>query len=477
MTLVQEPSSLAVKVLEKTCSYRVQGYMFSPAWRAKVWDGREHLMKFSRRDGYTVPTGLAVLVIKKLRSIGETVTIIDATKVRSKRSPIEVQGDELRGYQREVVKIAFKSSFPCRGIIKMPVRSGKTRTAAEIIARIGLPSLFCVPSKGLLHQTYDALSGYFPSMQIGRIGDGFDEQRYLTVATMQTLLKWRGRRAYRTSSGVLKKAIERNPRYNEVMNAFDVGIYDELHRLKGSGSWHEVAYDVDARYKVGLSATAYLDNEEEQSRGAIWMIATCGPMIVDIPVSRLVEEGFLMRQNVEIHRVHAPDYRGAGWSTTMRQKCIDDNKKRNRMIAGIAKDKWEQGFKTLVIARHRPHIAALHEEMERLGLTVAVVHGNTSQSKREQAAEDLADGTIDVVVGNVFGEGIDLPAVEVVINAEGGKGDIATVQRQRNLTISKGKKKAILIDFMDLTNETLQSHSEARLAMYRSEPSFKVKIL
>lgn len=450
--------------------------MFSPAWRAKVWDGREHLMKFSRRDGYTIPTGLAVLVLKKLRSIGETVTIIDVTKVRLKRSPIEVQGPELREYQREVTRTAFKSSFPCRGIIKMPVRSGKTRTAAEIIGRIGLPSLFCVPSKGLLHQTYDALTEYFPKMQIGRIGDGFDEQRYFTVATMQTLLKWRGRAAF-TKQGKKHKAIERNPRYNEVMNAFDVGIYDELHRLKGSGSWHEVAYDVDARYKVGLSATAYLDNEEEQSRGAIWMIATCGPMIVDIPVSRLVEEGFLMRQNVEMHRVSSPDFRGAGWSTTMRQKCIDDNKTRNRLIASIAKDKWEQGLRVLVIARHRPHIAALHEEMERLGLTVAIVHGNTSQSKREQAAEDLADRTVDVVLGNVFGEGIDLPAVEVVINAEGGKGDIATVQRQRNLTISKGKKKAIMIDFMDLMNETLQSHSEARLAMYKSEPSFKVKIL
>jgi superfamily II DNA or RNA helicase len=478
VTQVQEPTLRVVKVLEKTCSYRVEGYMFSPAWRARVWDGREHLMKFSRSSGYTLPTGLAVSVARTLKKIGEPFTVKDRTVVRNKRQPFElISPDPTRGYQEEAIAEMLSSPFPGRGILKSPVRSGKTRMGGEMIARIGLPTIMTVPSKSLLHQTYDSFSSYFPNMTIGRIGDGFYEPRYITVATMQTLLKMRGREAVKKKGKKkAKPAIPRDARYDELMTMFDVNINDEIHRLKGTGSWHEVAYEIDARYKIGLSATVYLDNDTEQSRGAIWMIATHGPMRVDIPVSRLVSEGFLMRQNVEIHKVRIPDFRGAGWSTTMRQRCIDTNSSRNRLIARLARDKVDQGLRVLVIARHREHISLLHEELEGVGLTVAVVHGNTTQSRREQAADDLSDGSVDVVVGNVFGEGIDLPAVEVVINAEGGKGDIQTVQRQRNLTISKGKKKAILIDFIDLTNETLEEHSLARLAMYRSEPSFKVRV-
>jgi superfamily II DNA or RNA helicase len=310
-------------------------------------------------------------------------------------------------------------------------------------------------------------------VKIGLIGDSVYDPGFITIATMQTLLRMRGRTA-----NVKKKikALPRDPRYNEIMRSYDVGVFDEVHRIRGAGSWHEVAYDLDARYKIGLSATAFLESEEEQSKGAIWMIATCGPVRVDIPVSRLVDSGFLMQQNVDIYTVRTPDMRGAGWSNTMRAKCIDTNKSRNKLIARLAKDKQEQGLRILVIARHREHIALLHEELEAIGLTVSIVHGGTSTAARERAANDLADKTIDVVLGNVFGEGIDLPSVEVVINAEGGKGDIQTVQRQRNLTISAGKKKAILIDFLDLTNETLEGHSRARLDMYRSESSFKIRL-
>lgn len=451
--------------------------MFSPAWRNKVWDGREHLLKFSKKEGYTLPTGLAVLAARKLRAHGIPFRVKDETVVRAKPLKIDF-GFEMRPYQDEAEKAILKPPFVGRGILKMPVRSGKTRTATKIISRLGLPTLFMVPSKGLLHQSFDAISEMLPDISIGRVGDGFYEPGFITVATVQTLLKLRGRAAYtkKLPSGASKKfpAIPRDPRYDELMKMFDVALFDECHRLKGSGSWHEVAYDVDARYKMGLSATAYLDNDEEQSKGAIWMIATCGPMRFDLPVSRLVKEGFLMRQNVEIHTVRLPDWRGRGWSNKVREACIDNNQHRNGLISRLVAKYASKGLRVLVIARHRPHIAALAELIS-VKNTVTVVQGNTSQNKREQAAQDLADRSIDCIVGNVFGEGIDLPSVEVVINAEGGKGDIQTVQRQRNLTMAAGKKTAIFIDFLDQTNEYLQGHSEARIENYESESSFRVR--
>ena len=79
---------------------------------------------------------------------------------------------------------------------------------------------------------------------------------------------------------------------------------------------------------------------------------------------------------------------------------------------------------------------------------------------------------------SLSGEGVDIPEVECVINAEGGKDEKKTWQRQRNLTIVEGSDKVpIMIDFYDDTCSYFRRHSKARLRVYKSEPEFKTEIL
>jgi len=469
-----------LRALEKISSYRVQGFQFSPAFKARRWDGREHLLTFSKRDGYKVPTGLAVVFAKTLRTIGSPYEVVDETVVRHMRMPLDFVAPRdgvARDYQLEAKRAILSSPFVGRGIIKAPVRSGKTFTAAMVIARIGLPTLFVVPSKGLLHQTHAELSAMLPGVEIGLVGDGVYDPSFVTVSTIQTLSRLRGRKAIpKKGDKPGKPAIPRDPRFDELKDRFDLMILDEVHRIKGEGEWHLTAHDIDARYKVGLSATPFLDNKSEQSKGAIWMMAICGPVRIDISVSRLVESGYLMRQNVEIYKIRKPDMYGAGWSSKVRAKCIVHNRTRNRLIAEIARKHSRAGLKVLVIARFHEHMANLREAIELAGLSVMVVHGRHSKSRRDQAAVALAEGLIDCVIANVFGEGIDLPKVDCVIVAEGGKDEKQTVQRQRNLTIAEGKKRAVLVDFLDESNEVLERHSYARMEMYESEPSYRVEM-
>lgn len=382
----------------------------------------------------------------------------------------------LRDYQEEAVKAILSKPFRGRGILKMPVRSGKTRTASAIISKLGLPTLFLVPSKGLLHQTAEVLSEALPDETIGMVGDGVCDVQDITVATMQTLTLWRGSKAYTDAEGKKIPARPRDPRYNDLMRRFDLVIVDECHRITGTSEVHRILADIDARYKIGLSATAFPDNETEQSRGVIWMQATCGLIRYELKPKRLVDAGHLMGQNVHIYTVKEPSHRGYGWSDTIRKRCITENKWRNDLVAKIASEHSKKGLRILVIAKLHAHIALLKEAMEDRGLSVWVVTGKTSQSERENAMDTLAGRGVDVLLGNVLGEGIDLPEVEVIINAEGGKDDKNTVQRQRNLTIAEGKTQAILIDFLDETNEKFEEHSRQRIAMYESDESTKVKI-
>ena len=255
-------------------------------------------------------------------------------------------------------------------------------------------------------------------------------------------------------------------------------IVHNCHHIRGGGEWHSVLYDLDSRYKIGLSATAFVDSNVEQGRGAIWMLATCGEVRMDLPVSRLVEEGYLMRQHVQLYPVRRPTtYQQHKWSRTMHARCIVENRWRNQLIAQIAAEHVEKGRKVLVIAKQLAHIAALHEALDDVDLRVGRVVGKTSSAERQWAIESLEEGGLDVLLGNVLSEGIDLPCVNVVINAEGGKDDKVTVQRQRNLTIADGKTEAIFVDFLDETNPHLLKHSKARRKMYESESEFEVEVV
>jgi superfamily II DNA or RNA helicase len=461
--LIEGADRGTIRKLDAITSYRVEGFQFSPAFRTKRWDGKEHLLRFSKVRGYHAPSGLAIDIARKLKELGKRYTVEFSTKVRSARIDFVWNGDiELRGYQNEAVEAILSKPVTGSGILKMPIRSGKTKTAASVIERLGVPTLFIVPSQMLLHQTHEALSECFPHENVGRLGDGHHETEVLTVATIQTLDRMR---------------TNKKKDFKELAQLWDHVIFDECHHIRGSGEWHKVMAEMDARFKIGLSATAYLDNKAENERGIIWLKATCGPIRYDVSASRLVEEGWLLRQNVKMYRVCRPDLQAWGWSKELRDAAIIHNRYRNGMIVKWAQAAARADRRVIIVANRLEHINVLCERMDDAGLDFRPVTGSDNQAARESAVEGLVDGDYNVLIGTVLGEGIDIPSVDTVINAEGGKDIKTSVQRQRNLTMADGKKPALLVDFYDETNPYMEKHSKARLKVYQSEAAFNVEVV
>jgi superfamily II DNA or RNA helicase len=231
-------------------------------------------------------------------------------------------------------------------------------------------------------------------------------------------------------------------------------------------------------FKIALSATVFLEDDREAERGIIWLKGVFGPIRTDLSMSDLIEAGYLMRQNVKMYRITQPARcKSAGWSDRMRRMCLTHNPVRNGLIARLArKTANDLGMKVLIIARQLDHIDALQEEMARAGVLSQRITGRERKDKRRELVSRMVAGEYNVLIGTVLGEGVDIPSVECVINAEGGKDIKAVVQRQRNLTMSEGKRVALLIDFYDETNHYLEDHSKARLDAYQSEPAFLVEV-
>jgi len=451
--------------------------MFAPSFKRGFWDGKEHLLTHSDKHGYRCPIGLLDDIVDVLAKQEIDYEIADDRCIHGERRKLAWNPSiELRAYQQEAVRsigrdILKLPLFGC-GILKMAIRSGKTKTAAKHIQMLGLRTVFIVPSKMLLYQTQRSLQECFPDEDVGIIGEGQWDVQYITVATIQTLNQARGRR----KSGD-KKAVRRRPEYTELISTTDVALFDEAHHVTGGGEWHKVFYDFDARFKIGLSATAYLDHESEQERGIIWLKACCGPMRTDIGMSRLIDEGWLMKQNVRLFTIKEPT--GIGemkWCQTLRELAITKNKYRNGKIADIAQELGSD-MKVLIVCNRLDQIAELSELLWDRNVEHAVITGQDKQRSRDEKLEGFVDGDYNVILGTVLSEGVDVPEIEVVINAEGGRDIKPTVQRMRNMTISEGKSVAVLIDFLDEMNPYFSKHSKARLETYQSEDSFSVEIV
>src|SRR6185312_7294071 len=473
--VISGASLKVTRAIGRLTSYKIAGSHFSPAFRAKRWYGKEHLLQYAEPEGYFAPAGLAIDIARELKRMKLPYKVVNERYAHHERVDIAWNPDiQLRPYQLAAVDSIFNCQMPGLGILKMPIRSGKTKTAAEVIRRIGRPGVFGVPSQMLLEQTVASLRESLPGLDIGYIGDSEYKDGFFIVAMLQSLARWRGKR----SDPGKKNGRPMDPRYKELIHTRDVFSCDEAHHIRGEGEWYKIPYDFDAMFKVALSATVFLDDVKEAERGIIWLKGVFGPVRTDLSMSDLIEAGYLMRQNVKMYRITTPTgFKTAGWSDMMRSMCLTNNDKRNSMIARLArKASVDMGMKVLILARELEHINTLRRWLDSVGVPNEKITGRERKDKRRALIERMLSGEFNVLIGTVLGEGVDIPAVECVINAEGGRDIKRAIQRQRNLTMAEGKRVALFIDFMDETNHYLEEHSQARLEAYQSEPAFLVEV-
>lgn len=467
-------NSNTVKLLDIITSYRVSGYMFSPSFKRKRWDGREHLLKFLPGIGYRAPSGLSDDIIKELRKTKDEIQIKYEYEYNGPK--IEYQWNKniaLREYQEQAVAAMCSGKRWQRGcgLLKMPIRSGKTKTAAKIIHTLARRALFIVPSQQLMHQSKDSLSESL-CMEVGTIGDGTWNIKDVTVATIQSLAK----HANATKiNGTKKIKLTPDEQYKFLISYFDVIIFDETHHLSAD-VWHSIVMSFNARYKIGLSATIFLDNEKENERGVIWLKACCGNIRYEVEMDALVKMGFLMKQNIELVNIKEPKgYEKWGWGQELINALIYENAYRNGKIIDKAIEKVEAGLKVLIVSNRLKQIKYLSNLANEKGIKHAVAIGNSTKKSREKRINSFVNGNYNLIIGTIFGEGVDIPEVECVINAEGGSDIKNTIQRMRNMTPSSGKQIAILVDMIDLTNKYFAKHSKSRLDIYRSDSSYQIK--
>lgn len=452
-----------IRSLDQETAFRVEGAEHVESFKRGWWDGREHLLKKSRnKPVYYFPTGLLPFLLKL--GFADSFEFADYRRPLLEGMQFDWVGDQPRAFQLTAVEKVLQERGPeglvtGRGLLNLPVRSGKTLTAALIVQRLGLRTLFVVPSDILLMQTVASFKANLgKKIPIGICGSGVWKPRFITVATSQTL-------------------VGRPDQYQaELMRTHDILFVDEAHHLEGP-EWRVPIIQSDARYKVGLSATIFANKDIPSERSSIWLQAATGPILYRVSMQRLFKEGYLIPPHILWYTIDKP----TGMANISYQdgykRLIEDSEYRNSAIADLAEEAaMDRKQRVLIDTGRKRQMYRIHEMLKARGVRAVKMYGATPVHARMEMIKDFQAKRIQVIVGTVMGEGVDIPELEVVINAEGQKSKEAVIQRMRNLTPNPDgtKMEVTFIDFSDVMHHKLRDHSAARLAMYKGQRGFKV---
>lgn len=446
-----------IRFLDMETAYPVEGAEHSKAFRKGYWDGKEHLVKVSQRTReYIFPTGVLSDILKT--KAAEDLEIVDSRRRPGKRRQLEWIGYPPRQYQQDTVNDAIKDRgiVTGRGMLNIPIRGGKTLIAARIAWELGYRTLFVVPDGTLLRQTANAFKEYIRDCPVGVCGDGEWDPQWITVVTFQSLISTKQRAL-------------------DLLKDIDILFADEGHHLEAP-EWRNPIIACDSFYKLALSATIFLSKERPNDCSAVWLKGCTGPILHRISMNRLIQQGYLMPPWVVLYSVDQPkDMDRAGWQNAYKQLIVN-NEYRNSGIADLAQEAIKRGLRVLVDTGRLDQMKRIHTMLSTRGIRSAMAHGKIKGDERIKLIKQLRNKEVDVLVGTVLGEGVDIPELEVVINAEGMKSKKAVIQRMRNLTMVEGKPPPIFIDFADSTHPKLSQHSQERLRMYKGIRGFKLTV-
>ena len=434
----------ALDAASRVFRFRPDGYAYMPAYVSGQWDGYIRLLRGGR-----VPTGLFLQQLAELQRVLQ-VCVTDNRTLPEFGDPAVAAWQQARPYQRECYQ-AMLAASGTGGIVLQSTGSGKTFVAGLYFSALRGRAMFLVDELTLLGQAQKAIASVLQE-PVGIFGGGKFSPERITVSTVQTL----DRR--RKTDDVRKFRPE-------------VVILDELHEALNDRT-DRVLAALKPKAVFGLTATLQMEKKPIRFRAA----ATCGPVIYTYPLQQGIEEGHLAQGVVvRVDREFGACFRlfRKSGAEERYERAVVDNHARNLYIADLAATCARKHPTILLVDRIR-HLENLDGMLN--GCARRVLCGEDAKEERAQAISDMIAGKLNLIVTNrIFGKGVDIPNLEVVIDATGRQSRNAAQQRLgRGSRKSPGKIGLIHIDIAD----PLLSATKQRLIAYRKlkVPIVDVKI-
>ncbi len=438
---VQNSSSRVISATEEEKDWLSSYLSFTTKVQGKL---KTHSLFNSFNESF--PAGLTQAAAVEAKNAGQRMRLVDERTEPCAYDRHAVL-DWLRGYQQEAVGITRLVS---RGIFHHGTGAGKSEVIIGITETHSCKWLILVHRKDLMHQLaarYAKRTGEL----VGILGDGEEKLRgNITIAMMQTL-----------------NQLRKKPKWAKWLREQKGLIVDECH-VAGAGSYYRLLQAcTGAYYRYGFSGTPFARGDKKN----VYVWGALGPVIHTMRAPDLIAQGVLAIPRVRLLPV-VQLIKAKSWQDVYRLGIVE-SKERNKVVIKAA---LRAAKPCLLFVQHIEHGKALLRDLEGKSVPAEFVWGTHKTPIRRAAIRRLVHGDTDVLICNViFQEGVDIPELQSVVMASGGKSVIAALQsvgrglRKRATTGEIIKEEVEIYDFLDRGNVWLQKHARSRMRTYARE--------
>jgi len=456
-------TDLIPKILEqgidKRTKFNLQNKFFIQKYALKHNKGLVNIddigvMHLFNRNKKCFPIGLLPKVKKIINEYFEyykkigTINIIDHRDEKILNQKIELpdvfDDKKIRDYQQDAIDIFLKKKL---GVIQIATGGGKTFTAGKIIKKIKAKTLWICDRKELLNQTKEALEKQL-GIKIGIISGRELKICDITIATIQSL---------NTKISKLKDYL-----YN-----INFVIVDEFHKAAAETYQKVFAKLPNTQYRLGLTATPTRDDGKEPI-----LFSILNEVIYTTHSQDLIKKGYLInpelcflkyKDNPEIYEKYNEEY----------EYNIINNVKRNNIILDLIKKNKDK--KILILTKSVKQGSIIQDNSK---IKCNHIYGDLAKKEREKKYKDFVKCKkgILIITISIGSEGLDIPDLNMIINAAANKGDVKSIQiLGRVLRTAVEKKSAIYYDFFD-NGKWTKKHSRARVKVFENQ-GYKIKFI
>lgn len=346
-------------------------------------------------------------------------------------------GINLYPYQRDAVAAAIRGK---NGVLVMPCGSGKTQCGLEIIARLGVRTLWLTHTHDLLTQSMERAKSCLnlPAGALGTITAGkVNIGTHITFATVQTLAKL-DLSAYKDMFGAV--------------------LVDECQHCAGSptrvSQFYKVVSSISAWYKIGLTATPKRADGLQAS-----MFAILGPKLHEVTREQVAHNTCPIRVQA-IETGYMPEYDAIlqGDGTIDYNRLIDnmihDDARYNTIFGEILT--ITQDAPTIILANRVEYLDTICGDLLGYGKRAVCLSGRGQSKKakqeRKEALAALGNGELDYICATyqLAAEGLDVPNLRYVVFATPEQNETTVIQAAGRVgRKAEGKDFGTVIDFVD----------------------------
>ncbi len=345
-------------------------------------------------------------------------------------------------YREDQLRLIHSALEKQRGVLQAPTGSGKTFLAAGLISAFNRPTIFIVHTLTLVRQTAEEFKKFGLKNVTTYTGEEKDLRGDIVVGTIQSFSKIPQR-----------------------LTKFDVVVTDEAHHVgRWEGTYSTVLRNLPCTARFGFTATLPTTAEAKMT-----LEAFIGPLIDSFSLEEGIEEGILAKPKIKLVKIPI-NYRIKELFRyqDVYDQGITNNRARNEVVVDSIIPYIKEGKTVLVLLTRIEHGENIRRIAEEKGLHPYFLRGATETEQREEVKQAFKDKDIKLVIATtIWKEGINIPSLDVICNAAGGKSEIATLQSiGRGLRTTKDKTEVILLDFFDPSDRFFVEHFGLRLCLY-----------